>query len=303
MNNKIRPYNYEVLKDDIGLILRDFPDVEVGSIGNSVWGNKLYYIRIGNGKNKILYNGAHHGMEWITSAMLMRFVREFLTAKKNGKSMRGFAIDAICKRTSLYVVPMVNPDGVRLATEGLPRSLSQTEKQTLLRMNGSSDFSQWQANANGVDLNHNYDAMWQKSKALEREYGIYSAGPTRFSGKYPECQPESHALAEFTRSRNFSMTIAFHSQGKVIYQGFLGEFPPRSTAIAKAFTKISPYRIDETDGIASYGGYKDWFVSKFNKPGYTIEVGEGRNPLPIEQLPKIYAETLPIMLGAMTVSD
>ena len=301
MKENFSPYTYEVLKDDILMLRRDFPDVKVGSIGKSVWGNELYYIRLGTGKNKILYNGTHHGMEWIASAMLMKFVKDFLKAQKNNTSLRGFNIAALCERTSLYIVPMVNPDGVRLSALGLPRSLQQSEKQRLLRMNGSDNFTRWQANAHGVDLNHNYDAMWNKSKELEAEYGIYAPGPTRFSGTRPESEPESRALAEFTRLHNFNMSIAFHSQGKVIYHGFMKNEPPRSMLIAKAFTKISPYRLDETEGIATYGGYKDWFVDKFNRPGYTVEVGEGQNPLSVEQLPKLYAETLPILLGAMTV--
>ena len=80
----------------------------------------------------------------------------------------------------------------------------------------------------------------------------------------------------------------------------MGKEPQNSLKIAKAFTRISPYKLDSTEGIASYGGYKDWFVDKFNRPGYTIEVGEGQNPLPACQLNRIYTETLPIMLGAMT---
>lgn len=302
MKKEVRPYTYEVLKDDILMLCRDFQGIEVGSIGKSVWDSELYYIRLGTGKNKIMYNGAHHGMEWITSAMLMYFARDVLKAKADAKALHGFDVAALCKRTSLYIVPMVNPDGVQLSALGLPRRLQQSEKQTLLRMNGSAEFKHWQANARGVDLNHNYDAMWYRSKVLEPEYGIYAPGPTRFSGESPESEPESHALAEFTRRHSFNMTIAFHSQGKVIYQGFLKKTPPRSEAIAKAFTKISPYRLAETEGIASYGGYKDWFVDKFNRPGYTVEVGEGKNSLPVLQLPKIYAETLPIMLGAMTVA-
>ncbi len=31
----------------------------------------------------------------------------------------------------------------------------------------------------------------------------------------------------------------------------------------------------------SYGGYKDWFIQDFNRPGYTLELGEGQNPLPM----------------------
>lgn len=296
------PYTYQNLKEDISKLSADFPWLEIGSIGKSVWGKELWYIRLGEGKTKLLYSGAHHGMEWITSAMLMKLAFDFAKAKSNNLSLGGFNIRALSNRASTFIVPMLNPDGVRLAASGLPNRLDIKTKQYLLRINKSSDFSRWQANANGVDLNHNYDAMWRKSKELEKEYGIYSPGPTRFSGRFPESEPESRALAEFTRKQNFMLTIAFHSQGKVIYHGFMDKEPPNSLRIAKAFTKISTYQLDNTEGIASYGGFKDWFVEKFNRPGYTVEVGLGKNPLPISNLPEIYRETLPIMLGAMTVN-
>lgn len=302
MKNEIRPYTYRVLKDDLLRLRREYPQAEVGSIGKSVWGSELYYVRLGTGRNKIMYNGAHHGMEWITAAMLIRFAEDFLRSLRDGSSLRGFNTAALSRRCSLYLVPMVNPDGVQLAAEGIPPRLDRFEKQKLLRMNGSADFTHWQANARGVDLNHNYDAAWQTSKAMEREYGVYAPCATRFSGQKPESEPESRALADFTRRYGFSLSIAFHSQGKVIYHGFMGKEPPDSRKIARAFTKISPYRIDKTEGIASYGGFKDWFVDKFNRPAFTVEVGEGTNPLPPEALPQIYAETLPILLGAMTVT-
>jgi len=296
------PYTYQNLKDDISRLAADFPWLEIGSIGKSVWGKELWYIRLGEGKTKLMYCGAHHGMEWITSAMLMRLAEDFARAKQQSTALGGFNVKALCQRSSLYIVPMLNPDGVRLAVSGLPNRLDIKMKQYLLRINKSSDFSRWQANANGVDLNHNYDALWRKSKELEAEYGIYSPGPTRFSGRFPESEPESRALAEFTRKHNFALTISFHSQGKVIYHGFMGKEPPNSLKIAKAFTRISPYQLDNTEGIASFGGYKDWFVDKFNRPGYTVEVGTGQNPLPVSQLGQIYKETLPIMLGAMTIN-
>ncbi len=301
MNNNLHPYTYNKLIEDIEKIKKDYPNTEIGTIGKSVWGKKLYYIRLGKGRLKLMYSGAHHGMEWITSAMLMKFASAFLESEAHGTALGGFNTAVLSGRASLYIVPMLNPDGVRLSALGIPNRLSLIEKQRLLRMNGSQDFGKWQANANGVDLNHNYDAMWQKSKDMEKEYGIYSPGATRFSGTAPESEPESRAMADFTRKHGFDLTIAFHSQGKVIYHGFLGKNPPRSQNIANAFTKISPYQLDTTEGIASYGGYKDWFVDKFNRPGFTVEVGTGQNPLPISQLPLIYKETLPIMLGAMTV--
>ncbi len=297
----MKVYTYCDLEKDIRRLSEEFPHMEYGKIGESVWGKDLFYIRLGHGKKAISYNGAHHGMEWITSAMLMKFAEEYLTAERDGQSLRGFLVRALSEKTSLYIIPMVNPDGVELATGGLPIELEEEEKKCLLEWCGSADFSRWQANANGVDLNHNYDAMWEQSKAMEKEYGISGPGKTRFSGVAPLSEPESLALAKFTEEKDFGLTIAFHSQGKVIYQGFQDKEPPLSLKIAKAFERISPYRLDYTEGIASFGGYKDWFVDKFNRPGYTIEVGEGRNPLPFGDLDNIYKETLSILLGAMTV--
>lgn len=293
-------YTYAHLKKDIEAIRNDFPQAEITTIGKSIWGRDLFCIRLGTGAKKLIYNGAHHGMEWLTSAMLMRFVKDFFSAEREGKALGGFNVQTLSRRSSVYVVPMVNPDGVELSAKGVPHLLSAEKKRGLLGINPKGNFENWQSNARGVDLNHNYDAEWKKSKALEKEYGILGPGPTRFSGTHPESEPESHALAEFTRKNNFDLAIAFHSQGRVIYHGFLGEEPGNSLRIAKAFTKISPYELDMTQGIASYGGYKDWFVKEFKKPAYTVEVGMGKNPLPWSDLEKVYRETLPIMMGAMT---
>ncbi len=297
----MKNYTYKALERDLQKLKESFPQTEYGTIGTSVWGSELHYIKLGQGKKKISYNGAHHGMEWITSAMLMEFAKDFLDAEQSGKCLCGFSVKALCEKASLYIIPMLNPDGVELSANGIPQWLTKDECSRLIRYNGSEDFTRWQANAHGVDLNHNYDAMWQQSKSMENEYGIFGPGPTRFSGKAPLSEPESRALAEFTVKQDFDMVLAFHSQGKAIYQGFQGKEPPVSVKIANAFELISPYKLDTTEGIASYGGYKDWFVDKFRRPGFTIEVGEGTNPLPFEDLPVIYKETLPLLLGAMTV--
>ena len=70
MDKDLRPYTYQALEGDLQTLVLDFPDMEWGSIGKSLWGKELYYIKLGEGKNKILYNGAHHGMEWITAGVL-----------------------------------------------------------------------------------------------------------------------------------------------------------------------------------------------------------------------------------------
>ena len=49
---------------------------------------------------------------------------------------------------------------------------------------------------------------------------------------------------------------------------------------------------------SSFAGYKDWFIQKFRRPGYTIEAGSGQNPLPIGQFDEIYRNNLPILVTA-----
>ena len=55
---------------------------------------------------------------------------------------------------------MTNPDGVALALGGLSSVKEPSRADFLRGLNGGEDFSLWKANANGVDLNVNFDARW-----------------------------------------------------------------------------------------------------------------------------------------------
>ena len=254
------------------------------------------YIKLGNGPNEVFYNAAHHSLEWITSTLLMKFIEDFSKAYSEDGIINGYRIKDIFNKSTIYIVPMVNPDGVDLVIDGLKRDNPYYSR--LIQWNkGSSDFSKdWQANIRGVDLNHNYDASWALSKQAEVVYGIYGPGPTRYSGPYPESEPETKSLADFTRAHNFRLVIAYHTQGEVIYWKYLNIIPNDSRKIAEMFSKASGYILSETTEIVSYAGYKDWFIERFVRPGYTIEVGKGKNPLPISQFDKIYRDNIEVLL-------
>ena len=49
---------------------------------------------------------------------------------------------------------------------------------------------------------------------------------------------------------------------------------------------------------SSFAGFKDWFIQDFHRPGFTIEAGSGRNPLPIAQFDTIYRDNLGILVTA-----
>lgn len=294
-------YTYEIMQRDIRGLKARYPFLETGSIGNSILGRNLYYIKLGNGPNKVFYNGAHHALEWITSPLLMNFSEDFLKAYVEGKSIKGYNINNIWNQSTVYIVPMVNPDGVNLVINGLNRNNPYYEN-LIIWNDGSTDFSNtWQANIRGIDLNHNYDALWEEYKAVAAQLGYDSPGPTRYPGPSSESEPESRAVANFTRSNNFRLVLSYHSQGEVIYWNFENLAPPEARNIGELFSRVSGYSLEETYDLASYAGYKDWFIQEYRRPGYTIEVGKDKNPLPITQFDKIYNDNIEILLLAAVV--
>lgn len=294
-------YTYDILKRDIEALKARYPFIVVGSAGKSVLGRELYYIKLGVGPNEVFYNGAHHALEWITTPLLMKFAENFSKAYTEARRIRGYDVSDIWSKSTIYIMPMVNPDGVDLVLNGLSRS--NPYYNDLIKWNkGSTDFSKvWQANNRGVDLNHNYNAGWELSKKAEPSYGVYGPGPTRYSGPYPESEPETKAVVNFTKNHNFRLVLAYHSQGEVIYWQYDQLTPPESKRIGELFAKVSGYTLSQTSGITSYSGYKDWFIQDFRRPGYTIEVGKGKNPLPISQFNKIYNDNEEILLLASVI--
>ena len=92
--------------------------------------------------------------------------------------------------------------------------------------------------------------------------------------------------------------LAYHSQGKEIYWQFQDIQVPGARELGEELARVSGYRLAETPYASSFAGYKDWFIEKFRRPGYTIEVGEGVNPLPLSQFQEIYRANLGILVTA-----
>lgn len=153
----------------------------------------------------------------------------------------------------------------------------------------------WKANISGTDLNLNYPANWEKAKELKFAQGFVSPAPRDFVGTAPLSAPESRALYEFTKHHNFRLILAYHTQGEIIYWKYLDYDPPRAEEIGKIMSEKSGYPLELTPEYSSYAGYKDWFISEYNLPGYTIEAGLGVSPVPLSQFRKIYMDNLGIL--------
>ena len=118
-------------------------------------------------------------------------------------------------------------------------------------------------------------------------------------GYGPLTAPESVAIYNFTLRHNFSLVIAYHTQGRVIYYQYQDSTPENSEEIANTFARVSGYNAEEVPYNSSFAGYKDWFILYYGRPGFTIEVGMGTNPLPISQFAGIYRENLGILVLGM----
>lgn len=282
-------YDYESLSRDLRTLESDYREISRTNIGASIEGRGIYCIKIGAGSRRVLLNGAHHGLEYLTATFLMRFVCETAAALHTGAPMLGINIRALLNKVTLYIVPMVNPDGVDIAVNGI--DITNPYHRRLIAKVGIHCFSRiWQANVRGVDLNHNYNADWQRGTR---------AGATRFGGEYPESEPEVRAVTSLVRTVGFDMMTAFHSQGGEIYYDFDGIVPPHSVEIANAMARASGYELAHPTGTAAYGGCKDWFIKECGRPAFTVEMGHGKNPLPYESLGEIYTENARLILAGI----
>lgn len=259
--------------------------LNAGKIGKSVCSRNIDFLSLGNPKNSVLWVGAHHGMEWITTLVILKFMHDLCQSVQSGQNICGINLKKCLERRGLTVVPCLNPDGVEISLTGYS---SAGERSEFVSKISGGDTRHWQANANGVDLNHNYNAGWEELHIFEEKNSIFGPAMTRYGGKTPESEPEVKALTHFCRNNFFEYAIAFHSQGEEIYWDYGNKYVPNAEKLAKTFAIACGYTLDAPQGLAVGGGFKDWFITEFSRPSFTFEIGMGKNPLPIENFWSIY---------------
>ena len=283
-----------------GLAVR-YPFLTLGEAGRSVMGRPLWTLRFGQGENRVIYNAAHHANEWICTLLLLKFTEALCAAYVEGGSLYGQRAAEIFDYASIFIVPAVNPDGMDLCTGEMQGGQFYTRALSLAAAYPQYSFpSQWKANIQGIDLNLQYPAGWEQARENKFQQGIVSPAPGDFVGERPLQAAESRAMYGYTLSINPALVLAYHTQGEVIFWRYRDIEVPGAADIAEAFGEVSGYAVEETPFASGFAGYKDWFIEDFRRPGFTIEAGLGVNPLPIEQLGKIYEDNLGILtLGAL----
>ncbi len=287
------PPFYKDLVKKICLLKRRYPFLQVGSIGKSHQGRRIFALFLGNISSPTLLVGAFHAQEWLTESLLIMFC-EHICEEIRCASPLLYAL----KKRGVIIVPSINPDGVELVLSG---GKSAGEYKKFIEKISGNDLSFYNANIRGVDLNHNFDAGHSEVLRLERAAGIYGPSPRRYGGKFPHSEKETASLVSLCRRYTPSRAYAYHSQGEEIYYKYGKNAPAGAEKIAEMLALTSGYTLSEPSKIASHGGFKDYFIKEYCSPAFTIEIGRGKNPLPIDELTSIFARLYEMMALSLII--
>ena len=266
-------------------LLKKHPSIFSTTVANSILSQPIDAIYVGDGEKYITIVAAHHALESMT-ANIAFLLADFLMSNREFGVIRGINCKWLLSKYRFVILPCVNPDGVEMRYHGASNSPLR-ERQ--VRMSGGN-FSSWQANARGVDLNHNYDLGFTEYKTIEKEKGIVP-GATLYSGEYPESEPETKGVASLVRTLSPVSVVSLHTQGEEIFAF------PDTAVMRRRGAKIATacgYTLSTPRGTASYGGLCD-YTGSLGIPSFTFELGRGMNPLPESDVPGIFARVAEVL--------
>ena len=277
-----------------------YPSIRAENLTWTPFGRPIPLLTLGTGSRRVLFSASHHANEWITTPVLLKFMEELAGAAEKDGSLNGQSARKLLQQVTITAVPMVNPDGVDLVTGAIPPDTSQYVRAEDLAKNypGIPFPTGWKANLNGVDLNLQYPAGWEQARAIKFKQGYREPGPRDFVGRAPLNQREAFFMARLAQQIVPDLMLALHSQGRVIYWQFQNYQVPGARELGEKMAQVSGYELAETPYMSGFAGYKDWFIEAFRRPGYTVEVGQGENPLPLAQFDEIYKNVSAILLTA-----
>ncbi len=291
-----RELDHARLMEKLNFLQKNHKELSISYIGESVFGRAIPLVTLGDrtAQKSVLYVSTHHASENVCTSVLINFVEEYLNAYDRFAQIYQINLRYLFKMRKIYIVPMLNPDGVEYRLNGIGGD--NPIRDRILAYNGSADFSSWSANGRGVDLNHNYNAYFEEYKEIERARGI-SNGKTRYSGEYPESEPEISALCNFIRYNvdELEGVLTLHTQGEEIYYKSRDMVSPKSEHVGKIISRLTGYKLSKAEGESACGGLTDWFIKEFNKPSFTLECGSGENPLHVSQIMEIYSRLKELM--------
>lgn len=268
--NPYMPYTFDQMVEESRKLAETYQEIiTLASIGTSVEGRELTLIKLGKGDKKIILCGAHHAREYITSSYLMKMVEEYSNAYINNESFGKYNVRELLDKICIYIVPMVNPDGVNLVNKGLGEVSNQEAVEAMAMLRPT--YREWKANINGVDLNRQYPAKWE-----EKYDEVGRPASESFKGETSASEPEIKAMMQVSLENEFILAASFHTKGNVIYWADRGtvDLIPGVKDMTKRMSSLTKYqRMPISEDPSIYGaGYENWFRLEFKRPAFCIEL-------------------------------
>ena len=245
------------------------------SIGNSIEGRPIYYVKISNNpsidqnKPEVFYNALHHAREAASLSQLI-FYMWYLLENYNSNIEVKYLVDNL----EMYFVPCINPDGYVYNENNYPSGGGMWRKNR--KDNGDGTF--------GVDLNRNYGFLW----GYDDSGSSPSPGSETYRGASAFSEPETQAIRDFCNSREFRIALNYHTYGNLLIYpwGYLPSYytPDSSLFVnyAELLTKDNKYKYGTGDQTVNYvvnGDSDDWMYGEENSKAkiysMTPEAGEG----------------------------
>ncbi|WP_100405673.1 M14 family zinc carboxypeptidase [Bacillus solitudinis] len=285
-------YTYAKMERDIERLANTYPDlVRYEVIGKSEYGRNIYAISLGKGNSTIFVNGSHHAREWLTTNLNLYMLEQYAQAYRSNRSYDGgrYPLRSILNNTTIWFVPMINPDGVELQQNGLSSFPAKDHAALIAMNNGSRDFKRWKANGKGVDLNRQYDANWS---TIRNNTGKPSFA--NYKGPSPHSSSETKAIVDFTKRIDPEMAVNYHSSGEILFWNFLqsGSQFQRDLSYATQIGRMTGYRLIPGGSNPSGGGMTDWFIQDYKRPAFTPELGRyvGATNLPLSAFDRAWKQ-------------
>jgi g-D-glutamyl-meso-diaminopimelate peptidase len=288
--NPHQVYTYVTMEKDLTTLSKMYPNlIHLQIEGQTNYGRNLYAVSLGTGKAVALIVAAHHAREWITSNLAMNMLDTYAFDATKNISLNGYNVANVLKKTTIWFMPMVNPDGVTLAQLG-DKAFPAFLRPSLIEMNnGSTDFTDWKANAQGIDPNRQYPAGWKTMPRIVNRPWFAC-----YQGTKPFEINEVKSVVKLVNTIQPEDMITYHASGDQIYWGYhvTPQKNPAFYQFALGFQHLTGYPVMMPSLIQQGGGMTDWWTYDLKKPGLTIEVGpaEGTHPVPLPYYSQIWSQ-------------
>jgi hypothetical protein len=165
--------------------------------------------------------------------------------------------DLVPKNEKIIVIPDLNPDPFYTAL-GIQGHFTDVP-------NPAADLTKYRTNANGVDLNRNFDCNWSP-------HGVWQA-KSENTGTAAFSEPETQAFRDFVLPEKPVAVVFWHSAANAVYASQCNNgILPATLDVMNTYAHAAGYQaIKEFNAYVVNGAGEDWLASQ-NIPAITVEM-------------------------------